>query len=54
LIVQPTGSDLDPVGLGFAFAAASCSAIAYVTVRQLAKTEHALVIVFYLMVAKPL
>jgi drug/metabolite transporter (DMT)-like permease len=55
LIVQPTGSDLDPIGLVFAFSAATCSAIAYVTVRQLAKTEHALVIVFYFpLVAMPL
>jgi drug/metabolite transporter (DMT)-like permease len=57
LIVHPGASSapLDPVGLGFAFGAAMCSAFAYVTVRQLARTEHALVIVFYFpLVALPL
>ncbi len=55
LIVQPTGDGLDPVGLAFAAGAAACSAIAYVTVRQLSKTEHPLVIVLYFpVVATPL
>ena len=55
LIVHPSGSGLDPVGLAFGLGAASCSAIAYVTVRQLARTEHPLVIVFYFpLVAMPL
>jgi len=55
LIVSPSGSGVDPVGLVFAFGAAGCSAIAYVTVRQLARTEHPLVIVFYFpLVATPL
>jgi drug/metabolite transporter (DMT)-like permease len=58
LIVHPGASDapgLDPVGLVFALGAAGCSAFAYVTVRQLARTEHALVIVFYFpLVALPL
>jgi drug/metabolite transporter (DMT)-like permease len=55
MIVHPSGSGLDPIGLAFALGAASCSAIAYVTVRQLARTEHPLVIVFYFpLVATPL
>ncbi len=55
LIVHPSGSGLDPFGVGVALAAAVSSAIAYVTVRQLARTEHALVIVFYFpLVAAPL
>jgi len=55
LIVHPSGAGLDPVGVGVALAAATTSAFAYVTVRQLAKTEHALVIVFYFpLVATPL
>ncbi|MEO8698692.1 MAG: DMT family transporter [Kofleriaceae bacterium] len=55
MIVHPGGSGSDPVGLAFALGATTCSAIAYVTVRQLARTEHALVIVFYFpLVATPL
>ena len=55
LIVRPGSAGLDPVGLAFAFGGATCSAIAYVTVRQLARTEHTLVIVFYFpLVATPL
>jgi drug/metabolite transporter (DMT)-like permease len=55
LIVDPSGARLDPVGLAFGLAAASGSAIAYVTVRQLARTEHPLVIVFYFpLIATPL
>jgi drug/metabolite transporter (DMT)-like permease len=55
LIVQPSGMALDPIGLSFAFGAALCSAIAYVTVRQLAQTESPLVIVFYFpLVSTPL
>ena len=55
LIVHPSGADADVVGFAFGFGAAGCSAFAYVTVRQLAKTEHALVIVFYFpLVALPL
>ncbi|HSK01069.1 MAG TPA: DMT family transporter [Kofleriaceae bacterium] len=55
LIVHPSGAGLDPVGAAFALGAAACSAAAYVTVRQLARTEHALVIVFYFpLVATPL
>jgi drug/metabolite transporter (DMT)-like permease len=55
LIVHPSGSGLDPIGVALALGAATCSAFAYVTVRQLARTEHALVIVFYFpLVATPL
>jgi drug/metabolite transporter (DMT)-like permease len=56
LIVRPSGGiDLDPVGIGAALAATVCSAVAYVTVRQLARTEAPLVIVFYFpLIAMPL
>lgn len=55
LIVHPSGTGLDPVGVGVALGAALCSAFAYVTVRQLARTEHPIVIVFYFpLIATPL
>lgn len=55
LIVHPSGAGLDPVGVLIAIGAALCSSVAYVTVRQLARTEHPLVIVFYFpLVATPL
>lgn len=55
LIVHPSGSGLDPLGVAFALGAAICSSLAYVTVRQLSRTEHPLVIVFYFpLVATPL
>lgn len=55
MIVHPSGAGLDPVGVGVALAAATCSAFAYVTVRQLVRTEHTLVIVFYFpLIATPL
>lgn len=55
LIVHPEGSGTDAIGFAFAFGAVGCSSAAYVTVRQLARTEHALVIVFYFpLVALPL
>jgi len=55
VIVHPTGGGVDPTGVLIALGAAVCSAVAYVTVRQLAKTEHPLVIVFYFpLVATPL
>ena len=55
LIVHPSGAGLDPIGVALALAGAGCSALAYVTVRQLVRTEHALVIVFYFpLVATPL
>ncbi|HUS32285.1 MAG TPA: DMT family transporter [Kofleriaceae bacterium] len=45
----------DPVGSLVAVASATLSSIAYVTVRQLSRTEHPLVIVFYFpLVATPL
>lgn len=47
LVVHPSGTGLDPAGVAIALGAACCSAVAYVTVRQLAKTEHPLVIVWY-------
>jgi drug/metabolite transporter (DMT)-like permease len=55
LVAHPSGSGLDPLGVAFALGAATCSAFAYVTVRQLSRTEHPLVIVFYFpLVATPL
>jgi drug/metabolite transporter (DMT)-like permease len=55
LIVHPSGSGLDPLGVAFALGAATCSSLAYVTVRQLSRTEHPLVIVFYFpLIATPL
>lgn len=55
LIVRPAGAGLDPIGLAAGLAATTCSSIAYVTVRQLARTEHPLVIVFYFpLIATPL
>jgi drug/metabolite transporter (DMT)-like permease len=55
VITHPSGAGLDPVGVAVALGAAVCSSFAYVTVRQLARTEHPLVIVFYFpLVATPL
>jgi drug/metabolite transporter (DMT)-like permease len=56
LVAHPTlGEPLDPLGVAFALGGATCTAIAYVTVRQLARTEHPLVIVFFFpLVAAPL
>ena len=55
LIVHPSGTGLDPVGVAIAVGAAVASAIVYVTVRKLAKTEHPLVIVWYFpLIATPL
>ncbi|MBX3160099.1 MAG: DMT family transporter [Deltaproteobacteria bacterium] len=54
-IVHPTTGGIDALGVGAALAGALCSAVAYVTVRQLARTENPLVIVFYFpLVATPL
>jgi len=51
----PLDSGADPLGVVIALASAALSAVAYVTVRQLGKTEHPLVIVFYFpLVALPL
>jgi drug/metabolite transporter (DMT)-like permease len=55
VIVHPSGAGLDPIGVAIALGAALCSSTAYVTIRQLARTEHPLVIVFYFpLVATPL
>lgn len=55
LIVHPSSSGLDLTGVAFALGAVTCSSIAYVTVRKLARTEDPLVIVFYFpVVATPL
>ena len=55
LVVQPGGHGADLGGTALALGGATCSAIAYVTVRQLSRTEHPLVIVFYFpLVATPL
>lgn len=55
LIVRPTGAGLDPIGIVVAIGAALCSSAAYVTVRQLVRTENPLVIVFYFpLIATPL
>jgi drug/metabolite transporter (DMT)-like permease len=55
-VVHPgMGAVADPTGSLIALASATLSSIAYVTVRQLSKTEHPLVIVFYFpLVATPL
>jgi drug/metabolite transporter (DMT)-like permease len=51
----PLGSGVDPTGVAIALASAVFSSVAYVTVRQLATTEHPLVIVFFFpLVATPL
>jgi drug/metabolite transporter (DMT)-like permease len=51
----PAGSGADPLGVAIALSSAMFSSLAYVTVRQLAKTEHPLVIVFYFpLLAAPL
>jgi drug/metabolite transporter (DMT)-like permease len=48
LVAHPAlGQPLDLMGVIAALGGAACSATAYVTVRQLARTEHALVIVTY-------
>jgi drug/metabolite transporter (DMT)-like permease len=55
LIVHPSRSGIDPLGVAIALGSACCSALAYVTVRKLAVTEHPLVIVFYFpLIATPL
>jgi drug/metabolite transporter (DMT)-like permease len=54
LVARPTGGG-DTVGAACALVGACSSSFAYVTVRQLARTEHPLVIVFYFpLVATPL
>ncbi|MDB4954316.1 MAG: Integral rane protein [Myxococcales bacterium] len=56
LVVHPgIGSARDPAGVAVALCAAMMSSTAYVTIRQLSRTEHPLVIVFYFpLVAAPL
>ncbi|HVV88255.1 MAG TPA: DMT family transporter [Kofleriaceae bacterium] len=55
LVVQPSSGRLETFGVAVAFGGTACSAVAYVTVRQLARTEHPLVIVWYFpLVATPL
>src|SRR5258706_14857512 len=55
LVAHPTGADADWLGVTCALVGATFSAFAYVTVRQLARTEHPLVIVLYFpLVATPL
>lgn len=55
LIAHPGGAGLAPIGVAVALGAAACSSFAYVTVRQLARTEHPLVIVWYFpLIATPL
>jgi drug/metabolite transporter (DMT)-like permease len=52
---MPLGDGADPAGVAIALTSATLSSFAYVTVRQLARTEHPLVIVFYFpLVATPL
>jgi len=54
LVARPSGEG-DVVGIACALAAAASSSLAYVTVRQLSRTEHPLVIVFYFpLIATPL
>ena len=55
LVVHPGDARLEPLGVAIAFGAAACSTVAYVTVRQLARTEHPLIIVWYFpLIATPL
>jgi drug/metabolite transporter (DMT)-like permease len=55
LVANPTGENLDAIGLAAAVGGAFFSGMAYVTVRQLSRHEDPLVIVFYFpLVALPL
>lgn len=55
MVMRPSGAGLDPVGVAGALFGVACSAVAYVTVRTLSRTEHPLVIVLYFpLVALPL
>ena len=54
MIKVPAGAHADPAGVAIAVLGAGFSAWAYVTVRQLSRTEHPLVIVFaFPLVATP-
>jgi drug/metabolite transporter (DMT)-like permease len=55
LVMRPSGTGLDPIGVAASLCGVMCSGFAYVTVRKLARTEHPLVIVLYFpLVATPL
>jgi drug/metabolite transporter (DMT)-like permease len=55
VIARPSGIGLDPLGIAAALGGATCFAVAQVTIRQLSRSEHWLVIVFYLpLVSVPL
>jgi len=55
LVAHPATGGLDPAGVAIALSGAVISAVAYVTVRRLVRTEHPYVIVFYFpLVATPL
>ncbi|MDB4960791.1 MAG: EamA/RhaT family transporter [Myxococcales bacterium] len=55
MIAHPGGAGVDPVGVGVGLGSALLTALAYVGVRQLARTDHASVIVFwYVLVGAPL
>lgn len=55
LVAQPGGGEHDAVGALIVLGGACLSSLAYVTVRQLSRTEHPLVIVFFFpLVAAPL
>ena len=55
LVAHPQGLQLPSLGVWIAVAGALLTALAYVSVRQLRRTEHPLVIVFYFpLVALPL
>jgi drug/metabolite transporter (DMT)-like permease len=55
LIARPGGGGHDVLGIAIVLIGACLSSLAYVTVRQLSRTDHALVIVLYFpLVATPL
>lgn len=55
LVVHPSGTGFDAVGLIASACQVACASAAYVTVRKLSRSEHPLVIVFYFpLVATPL
>jgi drug/metabolite transporter (DMT)-like permease len=51
----PLGDGADPLGVAIALASAVCSSFSYITIRQLSRSDHPLVIVFYFpLIAAPL
>jgi drug/metabolite transporter (DMT)-like permease len=55
LVMHPSAGSADLAGVAVGLGGATFAAMAYVTVRQLSRTEHPLVIVFYFpLVAAPL